>query len=548
MESKEKNKDKDELYPFIFAPIPLWILCRTEISDAAKLVYARLLLYKGKKMYAFPCINTLAIEVQKTSRTLLRLIKELKECRLITVKSGANTGTSNRYFIVKNHPWEIEYDQRAQKTRKPRLKARYFEKRAMETQNVQKMQNTELKSNDLWDNTLEENDALPGQYCLTPPMTAMTPIKDKSFFKRTNREENQCASAPPLGATGRLSEFGNSENNRCFPCSLSDEEDLISDKDDFTFLSGTWDQSTGEESFTVSTLLDDGILNIVEPTEKNTVEEEDGGVTEENEEEEEEDEAGEVKEEGIGVEEAGETGEQEGAKEVEEENSVDEASESDVHMNKNTRFERLSKIASSEGDIASKSKALLLKKREKQLNSARKRDIAIGNLEGRSMSSGRKKILVRLENVWKEEMSRIYSGLTFASWEAKERGQAWMLVQKYNSEIAEMTIKYVIQNWEQIKIRFKGKLSAHPSIGFVLSMHNNFALEAQDLEEYVQAQKAADVYFKEFFKEKGYKTYTLPSELKNRVTKACEKYKSLFGEEAFIAKMREEVKEAREGR
>lgn len=86
-----------------FAPTPNWLMERTEISDSAKLLYARLIQYRGKDNLIFPKRETLAKNLGKNIRAIDRYIRELIKHNLIAIKQmGCNR--SNEYTPL-THIW-----------------------------------------------------------------------------------------------------------------------------------------------------------------------------------------------------------------------------------------------------------------------------------------------------------------------------------------------------------------------------------------------------------------------------------------------------------
>jgi hypothetical protein len=88
---------------FVFAPMPNWLLCRTEISLGAKVVYGRLLQYAGKHAAARPRRQTLARDTGMTISALDRYIRQLKKAQLVEIERPNRRG-ANRYFFPR-HPW-----------------------------------------------------------------------------------------------------------------------------------------------------------------------------------------------------------------------------------------------------------------------------------------------------------------------------------------------------------------------------------------------------------------------------------------------------------
>lgn len=83
--------------------IPTWLATREEISPGAKIIYARLAQYAGKKGSCFPKQTTLADEVGMSRRNIIRSIKELRDSSLIELeRTGARK--PNRYFFLA-HKW-----------------------------------------------------------------------------------------------------------------------------------------------------------------------------------------------------------------------------------------------------------------------------------------------------------------------------------------------------------------------------------------------------------------------------------------------------------
>lgn len=83
--------------------LPTWLLQRRELSPGAKLVYARLARYAGKRGVAFPRHATMAAEVGLSERQVRTYLGELRDARLIySVQSGR--GKPARYFFL-THVW-----------------------------------------------------------------------------------------------------------------------------------------------------------------------------------------------------------------------------------------------------------------------------------------------------------------------------------------------------------------------------------------------------------------------------------------------------------
>ena len=88
---------------FVGSMIPNWLLCRREVSQGAKLAYARLAQYAGKDGECFPKQETLAAELGVSERTANEYVRALVKHKLIG-SERPGLGRSNRYFFLE-HPW-----------------------------------------------------------------------------------------------------------------------------------------------------------------------------------------------------------------------------------------------------------------------------------------------------------------------------------------------------------------------------------------------------------------------------------------------------------
>lgn len=77
------------------------------LSDGAKLLYARLCMYGGENGKCYPSQETLAKNLAKSPRQIIRLLKELETKGFIGWESPAEkkrvVGKTNHYFFL-NHP------------------------------------------------------------------------------------------------------------------------------------------------------------------------------------------------------------------------------------------------------------------------------------------------------------------------------------------------------------------------------------------------------------------------------------------------------------
>jgi hypothetical protein len=91
---EHETGDKDTR---LYAQIPLAVMHDHGVSPAAKLTYARLLLYAGRNGLCNPAQETLAGEVCLSSRQLRTVLSELKRRGWISWK---RTRTSSWYMIT----------------------------------------------------------------------------------------------------------------------------------------------------------------------------------------------------------------------------------------------------------------------------------------------------------------------------------------------------------------------------------------------------------------------------------------------------------------
>lgn len=101
------NTQENQPLNFIFAPVPRWLLLRKDVSDGAKLIYARLIQFSGMgKNDVYPSRQTLGDEVGKSVRAIDRFIKELINHNLILVIRHGKSMNNSYQFLT--HIWMKE--------------------------------------------------------------------------------------------------------------------------------------------------------------------------------------------------------------------------------------------------------------------------------------------------------------------------------------------------------------------------------------------------------------------------------------------------------
>jgi hypothetical protein len=89
---------------FVGAMIPNWLLEREEVSQGAKLAYARLSQFAGKKGYCWPKLDTIAASIGVKTRQAQSYIAELREHKLLYVRESTDGKSPNKFFFL-DHSW-----------------------------------------------------------------------------------------------------------------------------------------------------------------------------------------------------------------------------------------------------------------------------------------------------------------------------------------------------------------------------------------------------------------------------------------------------------
>jgi len=93
---------------FVGSFVPNWLMCRTEVSPGAKLLYGRLCQHAGKDGTCYPGQDTLAAELGVGERQVRHYLTELVGHSLLAVKR-LGLGRTNRYLFPL-HPWMTDAD------------------------------------------------------------------------------------------------------------------------------------------------------------------------------------------------------------------------------------------------------------------------------------------------------------------------------------------------------------------------------------------------------------------------------------------------------
>jgi hypothetical protein len=88
---------------FVGCFVPNWLAYRKEVSQGAKLCYARLAQYAGHKGYAYPFQETLAEEIGVAERQVRRYLQELMKHKLIHQEQQGLNQPNIYYFLA--HSW-----------------------------------------------------------------------------------------------------------------------------------------------------------------------------------------------------------------------------------------------------------------------------------------------------------------------------------------------------------------------------------------------------------------------------------------------------------
>lgn len=131
-----------------------------------------------------------------------------------------------------------------------------------------------------------------------------------------------------------------------------------------------------------------------------------------------------------------------------------------------------------------------------------------------------------LEEVWREEFARVFSEITLAGWQVRERSQIKTMLDKYGFDVVSASLRYLCRRWDFLRARFFRGKGGVPSIGFLVRFHDVVAPEAQQWLQAEAVKRERDAWFAEHPHE-----FAAPSELEQRYEKIRSTLRSLGMEE-----------------
>jgi DNA-binding transcriptional MocR family regulator len=164
---------------FVGCFLPNWLVCRKEISEGAKICYARLSQYAGDKGYAFPFQDTLAEEMGVSDRQIRRRLEELVKYNLIEQEQQGLSRPNVYYFLW--HPW-MEQDKEPIEYKEPDIDVH------SEPDERFRSDRTNGSGQSGRERPTEENHLRESM---------------KKVFARAKSEKNQCVGYPPKGGQPR---------------------------------------------------------------------------------------------------------------------------------------------------------------------------------------------------------------------------------------------------------------------------------------------------------------------------------------------------------
>lgn len=93
---------------FLFAPIPNWLIVRSEISQGAKLCYGVLIKRGGEKGYCWPSLETIGADLGVSASQAKKYIGELRKVSLVATEKRGMDKSNNYRFLA--HIWMDDED------------------------------------------------------------------------------------------------------------------------------------------------------------------------------------------------------------------------------------------------------------------------------------------------------------------------------------------------------------------------------------------------------------------------------------------------------
>lgn len=161
---------------------------------------------------------------------------------------------------------------------------------------------------------------------------------------------------------------------------------------------------------------------------------------------------------------------------------------------------------------------------QQKLEQAQKNEQRLKNFEGKPVSESVNKTLKHLESYWTNEISKTRQDVTIAKWDVKVRGQARMLIEKYNGDLVAIGLRYLIAKWSLVNERFFRGRATLPTMGILLKFHETLMVEAQQWVKFEKVEKE----YKAWLDANPNSMYP-PSELQERYKQAQREMGSLGG-------------------
>jgi transcriptional regulator with XRE-family HTH domain len=147
------------------------------------------------------------------------------------------------------------------------------------------------------------------------------------------------------------------------------------------------------------------------------------------------------------------------------------------------------------------------KKREESYKKQMRADRAKRNLDGGTKPLKLRKSIRQLYRIWVRLMAQHYPDKKIPKWgptrddDSKVFGQALKLIKMYGLEDTAITLRYMVENWDEISEKyFKNRPKGVPTVGVALSCHDSLFYEAK---KWGKAMSVVDEWNKWWEAQKG---------------------------------------------